>query len=186
MSSLDYLKFDLFPEEAHWGDWCAKPQAYFRGETSLPGAKFHVGFQVFVGDTVMEVPHFHHAVEEYMILLGANFPNVFDFDAEVRIEMGKDPDHMETMVITKPCVLRIPPNMWHCPVVFKIRKPLIFQAAYLDGTWSKILRRPKADGTYEYLYEGDNIRYCKERPGEFCTLCGKCFGEVSDRSATKA
>jgi len=176
MGSLDYLKFDLIPEEAHWGDWCAKPQAYFRGETSLPGAKFHVGFQVFVKDLKMEVPHFHHAAEEYMIFLGASLPNVFDFDAEVRIEMGKDPDHMETMVITKPCVLRIPPNLWHCPVEFTIRKPLMFQTAYLDGTWSKILRRAKPDGTYEYLYEGDNVRFCKERPGEFCTVCGKCFG----------
>jgi hypothetical protein len=181
MSSVfDQFMYELPREEAHWGNWCAKPQGYFRGAKNLPDAKYHVGFQVFTGDIDMEVPHFHHAAEEYIIFLGANVPDIFDFDADIEIQLGEDPDNMETMLINKPTVLRIPPNLWHCPISFHIRKPIIFQAAYLDGTWSKILRRQLEDGKYEYNYEGDNVRFCKFNPGKYCDICGKCFGKASE------
>ncbi|MDR1589883.1 MAG: hypothetical protein LBS51_06785, partial [Oscillospiraceae bacterium] len=65
MGSFDHLVCELKREESKWGDWCMRPQAYFRGETSMPGAKFHVGFQGFQADTWMEVPHFHIDAEEY-------------------------------------------------------------------------------------------------------------------------
>ena len=178
MHEFDKYVFNLQREETHWGDWCAKPQGYFRGETSMPGATYHVGFQTFVGDNVMEVPHFHHAAEEYLTFLGANLPDIFDFDADIEVMIGEDPDNMETIHITKPTILRIPANMWHCPIKFNIRRPIIFQAAYLDGTWAKIVRRIKPDGTWEYLYEGDNIRMCVERPGKYCTVCGKCYQDT--------
>lgn len=182
MSNFDTLKCELQREESHWGDWCAKPQAYFRGNLSMPGAKYHVGFQVFTGDIDMEVPHFHHAVEEYLVFLGISLPDVFDWDAEIEIKLGQTPDNMETMIINKPTVLRIPPNLWHCPIKFHINKPIMFQAAYLDGTWSKILRRELPDGKFEYIYEGDNVRTCKLRPGEQCYICGKCFVGINDGS----
>jgi hypothetical protein len=175
MSEFDKYVFEIKKENTYWGDWCAKPQGYFRGETSMPGAKYHVGFQTFVGDNVMEQPHFHHGAEEYLTFLGANLPNIFDFDADIDVMVGDDPDHLEPIHINKPTILRIPPNLWHCPISFHIRKPIIFQAAYLDGTWSKITRRMLPDGKCEYIYEGDNVRMCVERPGEYCTICGKCY-----------
>ena len=181
MGSFDKLKYELVREEAHWGSWCAKPQAYFRGETSMPGAKYHVGFQVFTDDVWMEEAHFHPAAEEYICIYGASLPNVFDFDARVEIDIGEDRDNMETLIIDKPTVLRIPAHFWHCPIHFHINKPLVFQATYLDGTWAKVVRdKQNPDGTWKYVYQGDNVRYCRFEAGKRCTLCGKCFGKASE------
>ncbi len=182
----DTCVFELFPEKAHWGDWCAKPQAYFRGESSMPGANYHVGFQTFTKSVVIEDAHFHMAADEYLVFLGASVPDVFDFDATIELDIGEDPDNMETMIIDKASVIKIPPYMWHGPIRFNNRKPVVFQAAYFDGTWSKISRRIKADGTYGYIYEGDNVRMCKERPSEKCTLCGKCFDKLNESGYKEA
>lgn len=177
----EHLVHEFVPEYTEWGDWCPTPQAYFRGNTTMPGANYHVGFQVFTGPVLMEETHFHHGVEEYLIFLGATFPNVFDFDAEIHVLMGEDPDKMEEYIITKPTIIRVPRNMWHCPIDFKrIDKPIIFQAVYMDGTWGKVLRRTHEDGRIYYEFEGDNIRFCRYRPGELCILCGRCFTEPKD------
>ena len=89
---------------------------------------------------------------------------------------------MEKIEINKPSILRIPRGMWHCPLYFDIRKPIMFQATYLNGTWSKVLRRKKEDGTYEYYYEGDNLRKCRLEPEKWCNICGKCFTGFNETS----
>lgn len=178
MGKYDDLKFELFPEDSDWGaDWIAKPQGYFRGKTNMKDAHYHVGFQVFTAPLEMETPHFHHHVDEYMVFVGAKFPDFYEsFDADIYFEMGHDPDHMETVHINKPSVVRVPANMWHCPIKMDIRKPMMFQATYLDGTWSRIGRRVKEDGSYEYVYDADNIRICKMDKSRLCTMCGRCMG----------
>jgi hypothetical protein len=34
--------------------------------------------------------------------------NIFDFDCRIEMLMGDDPEHMESKIITKPTVVRIP------------------------------------------------------------------------------
>jgi len=183
MGKYDHLMFEMFPEEAHWGDWCAKPQAYFRGESSMPGARYHVGFQVYNKSMDVEVPHFHHHAEEYLIFVGAGFPDIFDFDAEIELKIGYDPDHMESIFFNKPAIVRIPPNVWHCPIHMRLNKPILFQSAYLDGTWAKITRGKKLEGDgmfeYEYIYEGDNVRLCRLDPSKKCNICGACYANIN-------
>jgi hypothetical protein len=95
---------------------------------------------------------------------------------------------MESKIITKPTVVRIPANVWHCPILFrKMKKPLIFQAAFMSGTWGTINKVPDsvklvdADGKNPrfreigYMYNGDNVRMCKYNPRKRCNICGKCF-----------
>ena len=172
----DYLFHEFVPEYTKWGDWCPSPQAYFRGEECMPGSHYHVGFQMFTGPLPMEDAHFHQGVDEYLVFIGADFMNVFDWDAEIELWIGEHPDKMEKLVITKPSIVRIPPTLWHCPINFKvINKPIMFQAAFLDGVWGTITRRINDDGTAEYLYRGDNVRYCRENPEKKCNYCGKCF-----------
>lgn len=175
----DTCIFPLVPEQSNWGSFMASPMAYFRGEHSMPGANYHVGFQTFTKSVDWDEPHFHMAAEEYLVFLGANVPDVFDFDAVIELDIGEDPEHMETMVIDKASVVKIPPYMWHGPIRFRINKPIIYQQAYYDGTYSKITRRQNPDGTYAYIYDGDNTRLCAEKPGEACTMCGKCYGARS-------
>jgi hypothetical protein len=173
------LVCELPVENTKWGDWCPTPQAYFRGETYMPGANYHVGFQIFTAENDMEDCHFHQGADEYIFFMGADPMNIFDFDAEIDFYIGDDPDKMELYKITKPTVVRLPPTMWHCPILFrKMNKPLLFQAAFLAGCWGTIYRTKAKNGEPTYTYIGDNVRFCKERPGEKCTICGKCMPQI--------
>ena len=163
-------------EETKWGDWCPTPQAYFRGETYMKGANYHVGFQVFAKANDMEDPHFHQGVDEYIFFMGADPMNIFDFECDIDMWVGEDPDDMELHHITRPTVVRIPPTMWHCPIKFRnMKKPLLFQAAILAGCWGTIGRKKGEDGEWTYPYMGDNVRFCRLREGERCNVCGECF-----------
>jgi len=178
-------------EETNWGAWCPSPQFYFRGETYMEDATYHVGYQVFTAANDMEDSHFHQAAEEYIFFMGADPMNIFDFDAEIEFRFGDDPDHMESKMITKPTVVRVPANVWHCPILFRnVKKPLIFQAAFLSGTWGTI-NQAKEDPTAgmpqektdsrpfsrrkTYTYMGDNVRFCKYNDKKRCNICGECF-----------
>ena len=176
-------------EETKWGAWCPSPQAYFRGDIYMEDSFYNVGFQVFTAANDMEEPHFHQAVDEYIFFISADPAHPDEFDAEIEFEIGDDPDHMETRMITRPTVVRLPPNVWHCPIRFrKMKKPLIFQAAFLNGTWGTITRKKNEeagdapqifDRTYTYSYMGDNVRFCKFNKQKRCNICGACFGDLN-------
>ena len=176
-------------EETKWGAWCPSPQAYFRGDIYMEEANYNVGFQVFTASNDMEDSHFHQGVDEYIFFMGADPMNIFDFDAEIEFFIGDDPDHMESKIITKPTVVRLPPNVWHCPIKFrKMNKPLIFQAAFLSGTWGTITRSEASEASkksyfdrkYTYDYMGDNVRFCKFNDKKRCNICGACFPKMDE------
>ncbi|MBQ1333318.1 MAG: hypothetical protein IIY36_10325 [Lachnospiraceae bacterium] len=175
----DNCIFELKPEDPDFGDFLARPSAYFRGDADLPGATYHIGFQTFVKNVDFEEKHFHLATEEYLVFLGANVPDVFDFDAVIELDIGEDPDHMETMVIDKATIVKIPPYFWHAPIRFRIKKPVIFQQAHFNGTWSKVTRKAKEDGTWDYLYDGDNVYGAYDRPGE-------CYEKINKANYNEA
>jgi hypothetical protein len=65
-----------------------------------------------------------------------------------------------------------------------MKKPVMFQAAFMSGTWGTIVSRPaepgkggngffQADKTYVYM--GDNVRFCRFDKTKRCNICGKCF-----------
>jgi len=150
----------------------------------MENATYHVGWQVFTADNDMEDSHIHQGVEEYIYFMGADPMNIFDFDAEIEFFFGDDPDHLESKIITKPTVVRIPANTWHCPILFRnVKKPLIFQAAFLSGTWGTINKskelKPPAGSLFGneaiYTYNGDNVRMCRFNKQKRCNICGKCF-----------
>ena len=183
-------------EETQWGAWCPSPQAYFRGETYMEDATYHVGWQVFTAANDMEDTHIHQGAEEYIFFMGADPMNIFDFDCEIEMLFGDDPDHMESKIITKPTVVRIPPNVWHCPIRFrKMNKPLMFQAAFLSGTWGTITQAPdvaapqdeqssskrrKRPQAHTYNYMGDNVRLCVFNDKKRCNICGQCYRKPED------
>lgn len=176
-------------EETKWGPWCPSPQAYFRGDIYMEDANYNVGFQVFTASNDMEEPHFHQGVDEYIFFISADPMHPDDFDAEIEFYIGDDPDHMETKLITKPTVVRLPPTVWHCPIKFrKMNRPLIFQAAFMHGTWGTMTRSEVTEGSkktyfdrkYTYDYMGDNVRFCKFNDKKRCNICGACFPKMDE------
>jgi hypothetical protein len=178
-------------EETFWGPWCPSPQAYFRGEIYMEEATYHINWQVFTAPNNMENPHIHQGAEEYIYFMGADPMNIFDFDCEIEMFFGDDPDHMESRLITKPTVIRIPANVWHCPILFrKMNKPILFHVGFLSGVWGTINIEPEEknpelpEGEADsrpfgrkrtYTYMGDNVRFCKFHPEKRCIICGACF-----------
>jgi len=168
--------FYEYPVEYHqYGDIYANPRGKFRGITQMPEANFYGGFSVAMKATNMEVPHIHFSRDEYLWFIGADLENVFDFDAEIELDLGWDPDNMETIVITEPTVVRVPPNMWHCPINFKrVDKPVAFFPVYPDGDWSKVVRQKNENGQDEYIFEAASLRRCVYNHDKICNYCGKC------------
>jgi hypothetical protein len=178
---LDKYVYTIAKNYHNWGELYANPRGRFNGTGTMAGAKLYFGFSVALKAHPAEVPHIHSGVEEYLWFTGANLENMFDFDAEIEVSLGWDPDNMEKILITQPTVLRIPPNLYHCPYVFKrVGKPVNFMAMYLDGDWAKITRHKDAKGNYEYLFEGASLTKCIYNPELTCSHCGKC---MQDRRA---
>lgn len=106
------------------------PQAYFRGDSDLPGAKVNMGWQIFTKPYKLEMESHHHDTDEYLFFLGSTFPDlVGSFDAEIEYFMGKE---YERHIITKATVLYIPAGLEHNPCdIRRIGKPLFFSALQL-------------------------------------------------------
>jgi hypothetical protein len=106
------------------------PQAYFRGESELPGAGINMGWQLFVRPMKLERTFHKHDVDEYLIFLGASLPDLIgSFDGEIELFLGEE---LEKHVITKATILYIPRGMQHCPLDVKVlRKPMLFSALML-------------------------------------------------------
>ena len=151
-----------------------KPQAYFRGASQIPGSHFNVGFQIFVKPFFLDrVPH-RHKHDEYLIFLGGTFPNVFDFDADIEFTLGEVGKDAEVFNITKPTIIRVPADVYHCPLNFKrVDKPIFFQAALMEPMFGGVYDTP--DGEKEMWYNGPV--QCKYDVNKKCDACGKCIEE---------
>ncbi len=186
MGKFDGLVFTI-PKEFHEWYGFASPRGFFRGTTMMEKAHLYMDFTSITKELVMEVPHTHHAVDEYLVFTGADLNNFFDFDAEVDVWLGDDPERLELFTLTQPTIIRVPPKLYHCPINFRrISKPIVFSAVYLDGDWSKINRRVNAEGREEFSYDGAGIRRCVYDRSKECVYCGKCFSKAMKDFAENA
>jgi hypothetical protein len=112
-------------------DVVAGPQAYFRGDSDLPGAKINMGWQMFTKPYKLELESHHHDTDEYLFFLGATLPDlVGSFDGEIEYFMGTE---YERHIITKATVLYIPAGVEHNPCDIKrLTKPMMFSALQLS------------------------------------------------------
>ena len=158
-------------------DYVVHPQAYFRGARQIPGSEFNQSYQIFVKPFFLDRVQHRHPKDEYLIFLGASFPNVFDFDAKIEFTIGKD-DEAETFVITKPTIIRIPAGVYHCPLNFKeVNKPVLFLASLMMPMFGGIYDMP--DGSTAEMYYNGPLP-CKYNENKKCDSCGKCLQEKWD------
>ena len=154
-------------------DYVVHPQ-YFRGARQIPGSEFNSSFQIFVKPFFLDRVQHRHPKDEYLIFLGASFPNVFDFDAHIEFTLGKG-EEAETFVIDKPTIIRVPAMTYHCPLNFKeVNKPVMFMAACMMPMFGGIYDLPNGE-TMEMYYNGPLP--CKYNENKKCDSCGKCLTE---------
>lgn len=160
-------------------DFVVSPQAYFRGASQIPGAEFNQSYQIFVKPFFLDRVQHRHDKDEYLIFLGASFPNVFDFDAKIEFTLGKD-DEAETYIITKPTIIRVPAGQYHCPLNFKeVNKPVLFLATLMTPMFGGIYDMPDGS-TVEMYYNGP--MQCKYNEAKKCDSCGKCIEEKWEKA----
>ena len=109
----------------------ASPQAYFRGASHLPGVGMNMGWQQFIKPIKLEKQSHHHNVDEYLIFLGTEFPDLIgSFDGEIEIFLGKE---YERHMITKATVLYIPRGFEHNPMeIRRLGKPMMLSVLLLS------------------------------------------------------
>lgn len=149
------------------------PQAYFRGASQIPGSSYNVGFQIFVKPFFLDrIPH-HHDVDEFIVFLGATFPNLFDFNADIEFTIGKVGVDAELFQINRPTIIRIPAGIDHCPLQFKrVGKPIFFQAMLMQDMFSNIYNND--DGSQKELWYNGPLP-CKQQPDKMCDCCRNCI-----------
>ncbi|MDR2664792.1 MAG: hypothetical protein LBC21_00755, partial [Oscillospiraceae bacterium] len=187
MGKFDELVFKIPVENHNWYGFVS-PRGFFRGTTMMEKARLYMDFTAVYKPLPMEIPHTHHSADEYLVFTGADMNNFFEFDAEVDVWLGEDPERLEMFRITEPTIIRVPPKLYHCPVNFRrITKPIVFSAVYLDGDWSKINRSIGPDGRELFTYDGAGIRRCVLDRSKECVYCGKCFSQaMNDYADAKA
>ena len=127
-------------------DFVVQPQAYFRGACQIPGSEFNSSFQIFTKSFFVDRLQHRHPKDEYLIFLGASFPNVFDFDADIEFTLGKEGENLEIFHITKPSIVRIPAGVYHCLLNFKrVDKPILFLALCMMPMFGAIYDTPNGE-----------------------------------------
>lgn len=126
----DHLFSTSLRENSLIPDIVPGPQAYFRGDSDLPGAKINMGWQVFTKPYRLELESHHHDTDEYLFFLGAELPDlVGSFDGEIEYFMGEE---KERHIITEATVLYIPAGLEHNPCdIRRLTKPMMFSALQL-------------------------------------------------------
>jgi len=149
------------------------PQAYFRGASQIPGAEFNAGFQIFIKPFFLDrIPH-RHDVDEYLVFLGGTFPNVFDYDADIELTIGKAGVDAEVYHIIKPTIVRIPAGVHHCPINFiRVDKPIFFQAILMQDMFSSIY--DTEDGGQKELWYNGPLQ-CTLDNEKKCDSCRNCI-----------
>ncbi len=124
------------------------PQAYFRGQSELPGAGINIGWQLFVRPMRLERTFHKHDVDEYLIFLGASLPDLIgSFDGEIELFLGEE---LEKHVVNKATILYIPRGLQHCPLEIKVlRKPMMFSALMLAPYFNGVYGAEKMYAAYD-------------------------------------
>jgi hypothetical protein len=91
-----------------------------------------IGYHHISKKMSFDAPHAHEFAE-MLCFIGADPKDITDLGAEIEFTLGG-----EKHLIKTAAVVSIPPNVEHCPIVFKkVDKPLVFMEISLTRNWPK-------------------------------------------------
>lgn len=181
MSKYEYFKpFVATDAKAFWEAYTSPRMDYFC--TDMPGVDFNAGFLVAIKPGYMDIPHIHDGAENYFVFTGADLTDVFHAKFVVDMFLGDSPSSMERYTLTKPCIVRVPAGVWHCPVFYKeIDRGINTMMWYSGISTGRVYPKVDADGKESVVYEKDNwVRPCKLDETKNCTYCGRCFTQSEE------
>ena len=176
MGKFDKYFYEFPIVDEHWYGMVT-PRGFLRGNREMKTCNLTIDFTVLTKPQPMDIPHFH-PIDEYILFVGSDFKNFYEFEDEIEFWIGDDPEKMERVPIKQSSIIRVPAGMYHAPTYFKtFDTPINGSALYPHGDFRAVHRRVNENGFYEYTYTGDGIRPCEKNPKVKCTYCGKCFAE---------
>lgn len=145
----------------------------FRGACQILGAGANLGGSLIETPLFIDPYPHKHPADELLAFLGR--PEApFDFDAEIRFTMGSGAA-AEQFTITRPTIVHIPKDTWHCPLNFvRIGKPVFFQVNMLQGAFGGTYQMP--NGVQELYFNG--LISCILDPKKDCDCCHRCLSAV--------
>ena len=80
----------------------------------------------------------HPEFDEFLCFLGGNLENMFDFDADIELSLGKE---RVIYKINKATIVYIPKGLYHCPLNFKRindpKKPILFHDLFFAPEYGR-------------------------------------------------
>jgi len=159
MGAYDWCFYKFEKEYAETDGMLPPVQAYFRGESCIPGSRIYLPYFTYHKEGVVDTePHFHRD-EEYIAFVGHDMRDAFEsFDAEIEFWMGEHIDEMEKIVITEPTMIRVPKFYWHGPIIIRrLGKPLFIQPILYSSRYYAIRQRKDENGRIYYHTVVDGI-----------------------------
>jgi len=101
-----------------------------------------IGYHCIGGPMAFDRPH-NHPFREFLCFFGGDPAHMYDLGGEIEITLG---DEEEKHTITRACIVTIPPDLRHCPIVFKrVDRPMAFLEISMVRIWEHGKDLPPAD-----------------------------------------
>ncbi len=149
---------ELTPDYHNLGDGVASPRAVVKHSDMPYLLDREFSFNAIVKPCVLcgdEPPVSNGHEAEFIWFSGCDTADPWNsFDAELEVQVGDDPDHMETVVIDKPGVVIIRPGQWRGAITAKrVGKPVFVQPWYMSGKERYKLTEKELDGKKVRVYD---------------------------------
>jgi hypothetical protein len=113
----------------------AFPRWITYGGRDFGGAEFSMRIHYLAEPYFMIKESHAHDFDQFYLIIGADFANYREFDAEVELCLGEEE---EKHIITAPKAVHVPKGMMHGPLNFKrIGRPILFIDCLLSAEYSR-------------------------------------------------
>ena len=141
------------------GDAVMSPRAVFKGSEEMENVDRQFSINIItkpckLGD---DEPTSNGQVAEYLWFSGCDTTNSWEtFDADIEIQLGKDPDNMQTVAFSEPGTIVVPPGYWRGPITVKrAGKPVCFIPWYPHNKKRYKITQKVIDGKKELVYDDE-------------------------------
>jgi len=141
-------------------DAIMSPRAVFKGQEDMPNVGQQFSFNIITKPCVLgnDAPVSNGQIAEFLWFSGTDTVLPWDtFDADIEVELGNDPDHMEYVKVTGyGGVIAVPPGMWRGKIkVTRVGKPICFIPYYTQDKPRYKITQQELAGEKKLIYDDE-------------------------------
>ncbi|MDR0838985.1 MAG: hypothetical protein LBN99_05010 [Oscillospiraceae bacterium] len=140
-------------------DAIVSPRAVFKGKVDMDKTGQQYSYNVITKPCTLgdEEPVSNGQIAEFLWFSGCDVTSPWDsFDAEIEIQLGPDPEHMETVKFSEPGVIAVPPGSWRGQITVKsANKPICFIPYYTQDKPRYKITQKTVDGKKVLVYDDE-------------------------------